>query len=263
MRGNDKAPKGVQVEAMNLLFDYCCSRINKELIEKYCPGDPGYKDYVREWSKVLETRTVPSVSNFDISETVSLTDWSEDLEEGFLRFRCFTNSVAVQMMCIHGQEKIVFHLNYPLVRLFADSIQLRDKQLMLNLADAVHEASAACRNGQWHLIEYVPWCHFTELLIAALRDEATVEQLAERVVASDAQLRRDEHQYNVVHPAAVLGLTNFDTLHGLWQSLGSQLLTPYMEVGWVGLLLTSLSEYPVTIRTTPNVDNELLRLFRN
>ena len=83
------------------LFEYSMRQVTFEDIEDYCPSDPSYGAYVSVFSDILSSKTLPTLSSFEISETVELTLYgiaeTADSPTRFRRFRTFTNAVAVAM----------------------------------------------------------------------------------------------------------------------------------------------------------------------
>lgn len=67
----------VPPSAVRALCDYCATHIAPGDIERFAPSDPGYDNYVRVWSVILETGTVPAGRRyrFELTEVIGLTGW--------------------------------------------------------------------------------------------------------------------------------------------------------------------------------------------
>jgi len=250
--------------AFDELFLYCSSKIDPEVIARCCPGDPGYKGYVKEWNRIWRDRIIPRRSNFEISETVGLTMWDEGLDAEMFRFRCFTNAVALKLMCVHLQEP-VFDLNYPLIRLLTDTILLSDKNAFMKLRAAVESARRVCSAGAIELADALPWICHAQLLLASFQEGASqLRMLARRVIEEENTFRK-EAEGGLISGVFLFGLTVFQTCHPLWLNLSTSLLTPHRTVEEIALILDGLSEYhrdKDTVGGSQVFGEEHLRVFR-
>ena len=92
--------------AIQSLFEYAAKKVTHQDIEDFCPGDPGYLDYVREMTSIRDSLQIPRESNFDIRETISLVGWARPSDyrwpRNFMRFRRFTTAIAIGLVTVHG-----------------------------------------------------------------------------------------------------------------------------------------------------------------
>jgi hypothetical protein len=228
--------------AFDELFLFCASKISPDVIARSCPSDPGYKAYVNEWHAIWRDRKVPIKSNFEISETVGLTMWDESRDAEFLWFRCFANSVALKLMCVHRQE-VVFDLNYPLICLLTDMIGLRDTIAVKRLQDAVEAAQHECVTAGIDLADGLPWLAHTRLLLAALTGNTDqLGTLATRAIEAENQFRTVAAGGPISH-VFLLGLTTFETLHPVWKDSSSSLLAPHRATADISFILNGISKY--------------------
>ena len=63
------------------LFQYTQSRVTDQDIIDYCPGDPGYLNYVKLWTQIKHSGSIPQKTDFDLSEVIGLTGWATPEEE--------------------------------------------------------------------------------------------------------------------------------------------------------------------------------------
>jgi len=257
----DKVPESFQD-----LFGYCCKHVNEQVVAQHCPGDPGYKTYVREWSRILAKGQIPEASNFEISETVGMTMRNDsDYTEDFLRFRCFTNSVALQLITCRRKE-VVFDLNYPLVRLLSDTIYLQDKRLLFLLKPAFESSFQLCGADPTWMGEFVPWWAYGLTLLAACRgDEPEMLRWAMQTITSESKLRHSESGQFALSDTFLFGVTGFDSLCAVWIRLTNLLLVSYRNHEPVALILDALSEYcvePKSADSMPPLNEKSLRVFR-
>jgi len=59
-----------ELPAYMKLLDYARGLVQMADIERYCPNDPGYPDYVSAFGAIYSSGKVPEQWNFDISETI-------------------------------------------------------------------------------------------------------------------------------------------------------------------------------------------------
>lgn len=231
--------------SMTALFNYCRQYVDESIISRFCPADPGYKAYVQEWSDILRKGSIPEESNFEVSETVGLTMWADTTSPDFLRFRCFTNSVALPLMCVRHAE-VVFDLNYPLARLLSDTVFLQDARLLLLIKSAIEACYECCRQSPRWSSEFVPWCAYALTLVAACRgDEPNLTEWAARTVDLEAELRRSISGDSQISDMFLFGTASYGTLLPVWFALTELLLPAYRYCESVALILDALGSYHV------------------
>jgi hypothetical protein len=121
--------------AIRELFEYALRHVTAKDISDFCPGDPGYGDYVRAFNAILESSTLPKEADFDITETIGLTIWSkaDDWPDPvrFRRFRTLTNAVGIALLVedANGAEQNL-RPNYLAIRSIEDAHALQDDALL-------------------------------------------------------------------------------------------------------------------------------------
>jgi hypothetical protein len=135
------------------LFAHALHFVTPKDIANYCPNDPGYPGYVREFTSLLKSRRPPTSPNFEITETINLTRWGNAEEEReperFRRFRIFTNAVAVMLYVSDGGSGDTIPANYVCVRLLEDALALQDSELMGLLYPVLGEMYHSADNAWW------------------------------------------------------------------------------------------------------------------
>jgi hypothetical protein len=203
--------------AIRELFEYALRHVTAKDISDFCPGDPGYGDYVRAFNAILELSTLPKEADFDITETIGLTIWSkaDDWPDPvrFRRFRTLTNAVGIALLVedANGAEQNL-RPNYLAIRSIEDAHTLQDDALLrlLPAAFADLQQSAAETLDQ---PEEVPFLLLGQLLLAfrGFPPTADIPRLVEAVTTEAA---RQECRAST---AFFWGCTFFDQLHERWQ----------------------------------------------
>jgi hypothetical protein len=205
--------RGVR-KACDELLDYAIGFVTPADIDAFAPGDPGYPDYVREWRRILASRSIPSEANFDITETVGLTRWADADREAdptrFRRFRVFTNAVALGMAASDHADDDNFPPNYTLISLIDDANALQDSSLWQLLSPAFEEAYQAWRRQRSDESVFA----LLGLLLVNVQQrasEVSLVELAERLIEEES---RCQHR---VHAVFVFGCTCYDQLNDRWK----------------------------------------------
>jgi hypothetical protein len=191
-----------------------------EDISRFCPSDPGYGDYVRAFTAILESGTLPERADFDITETVSLTIWGDvERERGLLldpvrfrRFRTFTNAVGIAFFIddIEGVEDNLTP-NYLAIRLIEDVHGLQDETLLRMLPGAFTELQQSVTKSGWRP-EEVPFLLLGQLLLAFLGFPPTAD--IPRLIE---ELKTEAAQHEARSSGAFFwGCTFHDQLHERW-----------------------------------------------
>ena len=126
------------------LFHRASLQVTAKDISDFCPNDPGYADYVREFQRILSSGNLPIRSDFDISETIGLTRWVEAADEidpiRFRRFRIFTTAVGLAVLVGPEGPSESNPPNYLAIRLIEDAYALHDERLLRLLSPVFAEA---------------------------------------------------------------------------------------------------------------------------
>jgi hypothetical protein len=136
------------------LFEYAVRQVTPADVVQYAPDDPGYSDYVREWTRIVDSREVPSESNFELTETIGLTRWADAQRETdprrFRWFRALTNSVGGVLLVADLVAEELMPANYVAINLIDDAIALDDRELFERTGmafDELHEVLRARKIG--------------------------------------------------------------------------------------------------------------------
>lgn len=200
------------------LFAHALERVTPQDIYDFCPDDPGYPGYVREFTSILKTRTPPSSSNFEISETINLTRWGNPEEERdpdrFRRFRIFTNAVAVTLWAGGDGPDDTTSANYVCINLLDDAHALQDAELMRLLFPVFGEMIQPVTGSLWGSVE-VPFLLLGQLLLALMgyAPHADISGNCDQLI--EAESRCSDKEGNDF----LWGCTSFDSLHHRWKHL--------------------------------------------
>jgi hypothetical protein len=177
--------------ACRRLFDYALSFVTRRDIEQFSLSDPGYPDYVREWTQILMSRQVPEQANFDIHEIIATTKSGylpRDKDSGrYLRFCVFTNAVAAAISTGPGGPDESITLNYVAVELLDCGHALSDDTLLRILPDVFDEIHTKVRHTDW-CSEEGPFFLLGRILLAyqGFDPGADTAHLAEMLIQEEA-----------------------------------------------------------------------------
>jgi len=204
--------------ACRQLCDYARQFVSLEMIEKYCPSDPGYHSYVLEFKGLLETGDFSRSTIFDVSETVVLT-WLVNaakvpLPEQFIRFRLFTNSIGIAIsMGEHGPSDSM-PVNYFAASLLDDALLLGDTELLRLLGPVFDELHTRVKETEWVVKEGM-FLLLGQMILSFMgyRNAEDISLLAEQII-KEADYFRPEY------PAEYFWeCTCFNQLHPVWKAL--------------------------------------------
>ena len=200
------------------LFFYALEPVTPQDISHYCPNDPGYPGYVREFTSIRKTRTPPSASNFEISETINLTRWGNPEEERdpdrFRRFRIFTNAVAVMLYTGGDAPGDTLPANYICISLLDEAHALQDAELMRLLFPVFGEMIRPVAETAWGAVE-VPFLILGQLLLALMgyAADADIGDICDQLMEKESRCsEKDGDDF-------LWGCTSFDSLHHRWKHL--------------------------------------------
>ena len=198
------------------LFDYASQHVTPATISEYCPSDPGYADYVREFTAILASGFPPPTAHFDISETIGLTRWHDpDLEADpmrFRRFRTFTNSVGVVMTAGPEGPDEEMPANYFAISLLDDAHALQDSHLLQLLPPVFAELHQQVVKTEWFAGE-APFLLLGQLVLAFLGFAPGIDviRLSEQIVSEAC-----EHP-EYATPDFFWDCTVYNQLHHRWK----------------------------------------------
>lgn len=204
--------------ACRQLFDYARRFVSLEMIEKYCPSDPGYHSYVLEFTGLLETGDFSRSTLFDVSETVVLT-WYVNVSkmkmpEQFRRFRVFTNSVGVRVSVGEHGPSDSMPVNYFAASLLDDALLLGDTELLRLLGPVFDELHTRIKETEWVVKEGM-FLLLGQMILSFMGHRTTedVPRLAERII-------KEADYYRPEYPAAFFWeCSAFDHFRPEWKSL--------------------------------------------
>ena len=211
------------------LFHYSLAEISDQHIVDFSPSDPGYHNYVREWRSILTSKSVPKSSNFDLSEVIGLTGWSDpgdwDSPLRFLEYRRFTSSVALVLYSNGIDGESVRPANYLARDLMVD-LDVDSDQYVIHVTRAL----SATRNiliSDGHEEDY-PFFTLALLILAQRREDwSESERLAIQLIEDENRVRNDDNlNYCIENDSFLLGITIYDQVHKDWVVLAKELSNP-------------------------------------
>jgi len=221
------------------LFRYAASRAKETDILDFAPMDPGYDNYVAEWTRILRTRTLPAEMSFDVSETIRLTqlDHPEKMRNPtrFRRFRVLTNSVELAL-AVRGIVD-VFSSRTFLVNFIDDVRELGDTRLNGSLLQALDEFDAVIGQfGSDDLLFLLLGRILVRLLAQASMND--IPQLANHLITAESEVPKASSG------EFLWGCTCFDQMHGVWKANVAALIPEDSSIPELALLRNALLVQP-------------------
>lgn len=202
-------------QACRELFAHASRYVSAKDIADFCPSDPGYSDYVRAFVGILSSGAPPESYDFDITETINLTQWSdascESDETRFRRFRIFSNACGITLlMDAEGSEFMT--PNYLAIGLIEDAHALQDEAVLGLLRDVFAEVHDLVVSDRWFGGE-TPFLSLGWLIVTLLGHGPPEEipRLANQVIAE-----ADKHAGQASNEF-LWGCTFFNQLHDRWR----------------------------------------------
>jgi hypothetical protein len=226
------------------LFQFTRSRVSTKHIAEFSPGDPGYEDYVRLWTRILRTGEVPAQTEFDLSEVIGLTGWADpddyDQPDRFRQYRRFTSAVAIALVHAGNDCESVRVANYLTRDLIVDCDPCDSEHLLRvrNVFLPTRDILAATNQEP----EY-PFFTFGALILAQMaNDHEEAVGHAAKLVDEEAAVRTNESLVLFREDSRfLLGLTNYNQLHADWIRLASRLSNPLQDMN-TPLIIDAMTE---------------------
>lgn len=215
--------------SVTALFQFACRYVTDEDIKDYSPSDPGYGNYVRRWSEILSSGTLPRECEFDLSEVICLTGYHDPEKERapqrFRNYRRFTSAVALGL--IHAgnySEDVRRPANYLARDLIVDATDTSKDYL--KLVRSVFEPTREILTARPE--EQFPFFTFGSMILAQrAKDYLGAERAASKLIEDEATVRADDRiNYLIVSSTFLLGLTVYDQHHEDWISFAKRLKNP-------------------------------------
>ncbi|GAA5138820.1 hypothetical protein GCM10023213_18420 [Prosthecobacter algae] len=212
-------------------FEAAADQVTVEDVVKFCPHDPGYPEYVRTFESILTSRVIPLDFDFDISETINLTQYSHPEKEfqtqealRFRRFRIFTNAVGLAIILGPNESGWLLACNYYAINLIEDIDALEDDRLEDLLLPVLVEMYQKLSLELWRSEESLFYL-LAQLLIGFRRDapRAHLNELADQLMTHEAKLDLDlkEGRHGFLWQR-----TTYDQMHPRWKHFVEKLFPP-------------------------------------
>ena len=232
------------------LFQHTQSRVTDQDIIDFSPGDPGYPDYVKLWTQIRRSGSIPKQTEFDLSEVIGLTGWAKPEEwedpERFRNYRRFTSAVGVALLHNGNDSESVRVANY-LARdlvIDLDSDSNRHMSLLQPVVAATREVLSTT-----NLDEGYPFFTFATMILAQKsRDWRSAEAAASLLIQDESAVRQNESlNWSIQNDRFLLGLSVYDQLHKDWISFARALKNPNKHED-TQLVIDALTQTEITSR---------------
>lgn len=226
-------------------FEAAADQVTAADVAKFCPNDPGYPNYVRTFESILTSRVIPVEFDFDISETIGLTQYGHPDEElqaqdalRFRRFRIFTNAVCLAILLGPNEDGWNLPCNYYAINLIDDIDALNDDRFNDLLLPVLVE--------MYQKLSLELWCSEESLfyLLAQLfiglkgnASQAHLNELADQLMTHEAKLDTDEKEGR---HGFLWQRTFFDQMHPRWKHFVEKLFPPATTQDSISRLLEAL-----------------------
>lgn len=225
--GNSQNPDAVTARLDDLL-EFACDEVTDEDFRLFLPTESGGGGCLELCYGVRRRNGVPEVVDpewfevFGIAQRGAADDESQ--EARFVRFKLFSGAVAAKFLHQEPGLDPVVIVNYVCCSLVKAARVLSDPVLTRILLDVfpvlAREMEDYRTPSGWVVQEY-PFCFLAGLLMADdLEEVQKAEELAGRLLKTEEQVR--EESFFPGHDF-LLGLSNYDSLHGDWLELAESL----------------------------------------
>lgn len=217
-------------ESVEELFRLSRCEVTSDDILAFSPGDPGYNDYVREWTQILRSGIVPLKPNFDLTEVIAMTSWADPTSwsgdvQRFLAFRRFTSAVALTLIHRSNNCEAVRPPVYLARDLLVDLIDFypTGAKFLSTLRAVFRDTRTLLRSTR---DPEFPFITLGLLILAQLdHDWTSAEHAAEQLLA-DEQEARGFLGALFWSPEFLFGLTVYDQLTKDWRRMIAGLQNP-------------------------------------
>jgi len=212
--------------AVEALFQDARSKVTDQDIRDFSPGDPGYGDYVKLWTRIRLTGEVPRETEFDLSEVINLvggfgkhSEYEQDL--GYRRFRRFTSSVGIVLVHFGNDSESIRPTNYQARDLLIELDRGSKQQVSIlrEVVAATREVLLANNDNEY------PFYTFSAMILAQIaRDWRSAEAAATQLINDESTARNNDPF--VKDDCFLLGLSGHTHLHNEWISFAQELKNP-------------------------------------
>jgi hypothetical protein len=207
------------------LFEYTRLRVTDQDIINFSPRDPGYPDYVKLWTEILRSGTIPQQWEFELSEVIELTGfWAPERTSDPERFRCyrrFTSAVAAAMIHYgHHSEnvRVANHLARDLI-IDLDLTSQRHLTLLRSVAESSREVLSTTNFD----VAY-PFFTFASMFFAQkAQDWDGADLAATQLIKDESAVRRNMSTEN---DQFLLGLSFYNQHNDDWLTFAQELKNP-------------------------------------
>ncbi len=228
--GNSQNRDAVKARLDDLL-EFACGEVAEEDFRLFLPGETGGGRCMELCCEVRRRKDVPEVVDPEWFEVFGIAQRGcaeeESQEERFVRFKLFSGAVAAKFLHQEPGLDPVVIVNYVCCSLVKAGRALEQAPLTEMLLDVFPVLARAMEDYRapsgWVVQEY-PFCLLAGMLMAEdLGESGKAGDLARQLLKAEEQVREESffpgHEF-------LLGLTNYDSLHGDWLELAESLENP-------------------------------------
>lgn len=226
----EKPEPGTLVKKSRLddLFEFAKGEVTDADIRRYCPGDPGYENYVNLCLGVRRSGRIPDRVDPDWFEVFCMAQCrdpgGDSDRDRFIRFKLFCGAIAAKFLLKEPGLDPVVIVNYVCCSLVTAARELQIIILTKILADVFPVLARELKDYRapsgWVVEEY-PFCLLAGMMMAQdLRRFEQASDLAGQLIEAEGLMRVESY-----FPGRefLMGLTNYDSLHGEWLGLAKSL----------------------------------------
>ncbi len=210
------------------LYQFARNLVTPQDVYDFCPDDPGFTAYVREFTRLLSNPEPPLICSSAISETIGLTHWTdaklEPEPERFRRFRVFTNATGLAITLLGDGPREDLTPSYLAASLLDDAYALDDAKL-LELLPPVFSALYERLTQHDYFSGETPFILLGQLLLLINQQGAGIEaeHLASRIIREASEVRgKASHEF-------FWGCSHFDQFNDRWRFLIEQIIPAASE----------------------------------
>ena len=217
-------------ESVEEFFLLSRREVTKDDVMTFAPTDPGYDDYVREWSEIQRSGIIPLEPNFDLTEVIGMTSWADpnswsgDVQR-FLAFRRFTSTVALILIHRGNDAEAVRPAVYLARDLIVDLIDYYPTgvKFLPTLRSVFRDTRTLLRSN---CEPEFPFFTLGLLILSQLdNDWTSAEHAAEQLLTDEWEARGFLGCFSW-SPEFLFGLTVYDQLSSDWRKMIARLQNP-------------------------------------